>query len=160
MRHVAIAAALGLFGWVAFAGGQHPDKAAFTCPVTPPDPEVELPESVKDQIFGWRDRYIANEALVTTVPPEGRVEIVPENATEEGLWDKWGWYRLLDGQLQITGHRLDAEDAPLDAHVPEGYGPNGFQSSGLLFPQAGCWQVEGRLGEHVLTFVVDVVAPE
>lgn len=59
--------------------------------------------------------------------------------------------------LTVAGERLDAAAPPLRAHVPPGYGPEGFQPTGLTFPTAGCWRLTGSVGGVSLTFVVRVV---
>lgn len=75
---------------------------------------------------------------------------------------KLGWWRLAEGRLRITGRRLDAPAAASRADVPDGYGSSGFQTSGVLFPTEGCWQVEGQVegqvGATTLTFVTLVVS--
>jgi hypothetical protein len=71
---------------------------------------------------------------------------------------KFGWWRGATGKLRIEGRRLDAPAPPLVGHVPDGYGDSGFQSSGITFPAAGCWQVTGLVGEASLTFVTLVLA--
>jgi hypothetical protein len=69
---------------------------------------------------------------------------------------KVGWWRGVRGRLRVTGRRLDAPAPPLEAHVPGGYGPRGFQPTGLVFPTVGCWRVVGAVGDARLTFVVRV----
>ena len=54
----------------------------------------------------------------------------------------------------ITGERTDADAPPLRADVPDGYGPTGFQATGITFASAGCWDVTGRVGDEQLTFTV------
>jgi len=71
---------------------------------------------------------------------------------------KFGWWRAVPGKLRIEGRRLDGAAPPLVGHVPDGYGDSGFQSSGITFPTAGCWQVTGRVGDASLTFVTLVLA--
>jgi len=71
---------------------------------------------------------------------------------------KFGWWRGVPGKLRIEGRRLDGAAPPLVGHVPDGYGDSGFQSSGITFPTAGCWQVTGRVGDASLTFVTLVLA--
>jgi hypothetical protein len=71
---------------------------------------------------------------------------------------KVGWWRGVPGKLRIDGRRLDNAAPPLVGHVPDGYGDSGFQSSGITFPTAGCWQVTGHVGEASLTFVTLVLA--
>lgn len=144
----------------AVAGGLLPAPAKpgeFVCPVTLPDPAIQPSKETRDGLFGWRDHYVGNDVLLTTVPPDGLLPVSPEQVDEDGvLWDKWGWYRLGKGQLSITGARLDAEASPLLSQVPEGYGDTGFQSSGIGFSSEGCWQVTGTLGDQVLSFVMQV----
>jgi hypothetical protein len=73
---------------------------------------------------------------------------------------KWWWWRGVEGPLTITGRRLDAPAPPLQAEIPEGYEESGFQASALIFPSEGCWEVNGRVGEAMLTFVTLVVKIE
>jgi hypothetical protein len=61
------------------------------------------------------------------------------------------------GDLRIDGHRLDAAAPPLIPSIPAGYGATGFQSTGIRFPSAGCWEVTGRVGDASLSFVTLVV---
>jgi hypothetical protein len=70
---------------------------------------------------------------------------------------KWPWWRLVRGPLAIEGRRLDGAAPPLRAHIPDGYHNAGFQSSALVFPTPGCWEVTGSIGEASLTFVTEVV---
>ena len=70
---------------------------------------------------------------------------------------KWPWQRGVSGKLTIEGRRLDAPAPPLRADIPEGYGDSGFQSTALIFPTQGCWEVTGIVGNAQLTFVTLVV---
>jgi hypothetical protein len=58
-----------------------------------------------------------------------------------------------EGELTITGHRLDGKASPLRADIPSGYGATGFLPSGIYFPTEGCWEVTGAVGTAKLTFV-------
>jgi hypothetical protein len=73
------------------------------------------------------------------------------------IYAKLGWWRGVRGKVSVGGRRLDAPAPPLRADVPAGYGPLGFQASGLTFPTVGCWRVTGSLGGARLSFVVRVV---
>jgi len=55
--------------------------------------------------------------------------------------------------LLNEGRRLDEPASPLRAEIPAGYGDFGFQSSALIFPTPGCWEVTGHVGTASLTFV-------
>lgn len=72
---------------------------------------------------------------------------------------KFFWWRGegVRAPLTIEGRRLDAPAPALRAEIPEGYGLTGFQSSALLFPSEGCWEVTGEAGGARLTFVTLVV---
>lgn len=72
-------------------------------------------------------------------------------AGEEGV--KVGWFRPEGADLEITGQRIDAEAAPLEAHIPCCY-PTRFQATGLYFPTEGCWEITAKAAESELTFVV------
>jgi len=72
-------------------------------------------------------------------------------AEEEGL--KVGWFRPEGVELEITGERIDGKAEPLHAQVPCCY-PTRFQSTGLFFPEQGCWQVDAIAGDSSLSFVL------
>jgi hypothetical protein len=48
----------------------------------------------------------------------------------------------------------------LGSIVPDGYGEIGFQSSGIIFPTPGCWEITAQVGVSRLTFVTLVVPPD
>lgn len=123
----------------------------FSCPVTEPNGSLPPGETVESE------DYLGNDQLWTTLWPDGKVYMFPENQEADGSFSmKWPWWRGVTGPLTIEGHRLDAEAEPLRAEIPEGYGDTGFQASALIFPAAGCWEVTGRVGNASLTFVTEV----
>ena len=107
-------------------------------------------------------RYVARPSrqradFSTGLWPDGTVVFRPGGpgfmATDGALGMKWGWHRAVRGQLRIEGRRLDGPAPPLRAEIPAGYGDFGFQSSALIFPTPGCWEVTGHVGTARLTFV-------
>jgi hypothetical protein len=91
--------------------------------------------------------------------PAGRLPDGGSYATvnrDGSITAKVGWWRGVRGKLRVSGQRLDSSASPLRADVPNGYGPSGFQVSGLTFPTTGCWRVVGALGSTRLAFVVKV----
>jgi hypothetical protein len=129
------------------------DDRVFKCPVTDPNgARYTAPPAGGNH---------GNEALVTSLWPEGKVVFEPGGpgfVLEDGsLLMKWFWWRRLSGQLVIEGRRLDGSAGPLGARIPKGYGTTGFQATALIFPTPGCWEVTGRVGRRNLTFVTLVV---
>ncbi len=70
---------------------------------------------------------------------------------------KFPWTRGVPGHLEITGRRLDADAPALRSWIPGGYGRIGFQSTGVIFPTTGCWEMTGRVGSVSLTVVTKVI---
>jgi hypothetical protein len=123
------------------------------CPVT--KPRDDTPPGVTPQRSGVN---YGNGRLWVSLYPDGRVTVGPQNIAPNGsLVVKFGWWRATRGHLAITGHRLDAPAAPAGAGVPDGYGDQFFQASGVTFPMEGCWEVTGRVEGATLTFVTEVV---
>jgi hypothetical protein len=131
-----------------------PERSALLAP----DPTAACTVSTPNE---GRDSY-GNDALAVSLGwPEGTVVFKPGGPgfvlSNGALSMKFGWTRRLAGQLTIDGHRLDGTSPPLCASIPSGYGDTGFQSTALIFPAPGCWQVTGYLADSALTFVVKVV---
>jgi hypothetical protein len=109
----------------------------------------------------YKSYLYGNGKLWTTLSPNGTVEFRPGgpgSVDPDGSLDmKFPWWRGVRGKLTIEGRRLDGAAPPLRAHIPEGYGDTGFQSTALVFPTAGCWEVTGRVGDASLTFVTRVI---
>ena len=121
-----------------------------TCTVTRPNGQGTFLEGMAPDLHG-------NALMSTGLWPDGTVVFKPGGpgfVTGDGaLGMKWGWRRGVRGQLRIEGRRLDESAPPLRADIPAGYGDFGFQSSALIFPTPGCWEVTGRVGTASLTFV-------
>lgn len=156
-RRLAAAIALAITGVVLIAkhgptplsttSVQAATSGPFACPVTKPNGPGE---------YEYR-----NEFLGTGLWPDGTVVFKPGgpgSVEEDGsLGMKFPWMRYIKGQLMIDGHRLDGSAPPLRAHIPAGYGDTGFQSTALIFPTPGCWEVTGHVGDGHLTFVTRVM---
>jgi hypothetical protein len=128
------------------------------CPVTEPNgstPPGEDPDRTSN--------VLGNGAIWVGLYPEGTVIFEPDGPGGRdpltGAYAmKFWWWRGVEGQLEITGQRLDGEAPPMWGGVPEGYGDTGFQATGLVFPTEGCWEVTGRVGDASITFVTRVVS--
>lgn len=98
-----------------------------SCPITVPN-NSQPPGSTFGSVFHgngelWVGLWDAN-VVVWKPEPDGSIDA------------KFGWWRVASGDLHIDGRRLDAAAPPLTASVPDGYGPTGFQASGIQFPSA------------------------
>jgi hypothetical protein len=94
--------------------------------------------------------------------PDGTVVFkpgVPGFVEPDGaLSMKFPWWRPeKGGRLDISGRRLDAPAPPLQSSVPDGYDGQYFQATALGFPTQGCWEVTGRIGDAMITFVTLVL---
>jgi hypothetical protein len=131
---------------------------AHRCPVTIGHP---VPRTVwwRDLLAGWDSAHGNGSLWVGGLWPNGVVIMTRDDVGPDGqLGMKFGWYRLTSGYLTITGRRLDAPAPPASGLTfPGGYGPTGFNASGVTFPTEGCWQVTGRVGRVALTFVTFVI---
>ena len=133
-------------------------EASAACTVTiPTRPVNSSAESGPDAFnFGNTDLraalYWPRGRLTAGVLPDGGT-MATINA-DGSITVKVGWWRGVPGELSISGHRLDGEAPLLRADVPEGYGPRGFQPTGLTFATTGCWEVTGEVGDADLTFIV------
>jgi hypothetical protein len=141
------------------ARSQRPNRSA-TCPVTLP--RKDTPPSEGGNFFEpgtshWKP------ILSVGLWPDGTVVFQPGGPgsiePDGSLSMKFPWWRGagLRGKLTIHGKRLDAAAPPLRASIPWGYGDTGFQSTALIFPIEGCWEVTGEVGDTRLTFVTRVV---
>lgn len=90
---------------------------------------------------------------------DGIVRAKPGDVNPDGSIDaKFGWWRGVSGDLQITGKRLDRRSLRRPrAHIPSGYGESRFQPSTITFPAPACWRITGRVGRAKLTFITRVL---
>ncbi len=123
--------------------------AVDPCPITIPNGSRPPGSTFGAEFHGNGSIWVGTWHSNVVVWPAGAVGSVTA---------KFGWWRAVAGKLRIEGYRLDGPAPPLVAHVPDGYGDSGFQSSGITFPTEGCWQVTGRVGDASLTFVTLVLA--
>lgn len=157
MTRSLVAAVAGASALVAFPGTS--DRAR-SCPVTIPGPAARGASGFDAASFNYGNaRLRVHLGWPRGTLPAGPLPDGGSYATigpDGSISTKLGWWRGVAGTLRIRGRRLDASAPPLHAHVPDGYGPLGFQPSGITFPTVGCWRVTGRVGPASLSFVVKV----
>ena len=137
-------------------GGPGAETPVAECNVTVANAATRPPRPVP-RAFNYGNKTIA----VALSPANGRIVAgklagggVRATIRSDGSIDaKVGWWRAGERLIRITGHRLDAIAGPLRADVPEGYS-RGFQATGLIFPNPGCWRVTGSYAGRSLSFTV------
>jgi hypothetical protein len=129
---------------------------AARCPVTKPGKGP--PDVSPDAFFGWEASYGNGKLWVGALWEGGVIAADSSFIDEHGAVSmKFGWWRKTEGKLRITGHRVDAAAPPARGDAPDGYGPTGFQASGVTFPTEGCWEITGDVGTASLTFTTFVI---
>ena len=135
-------------------------NGSATCPVTVP--RKDAPPNEGGNFFEPGASH-SKPTLSVGLWPDGTVVFQPGGPgsiePDGSLSMKFPWWREagLRGRLTIHGRRLDAPAPPLRAHIPWGYGDTGFQSTALILPTEGCWEVTGQVADTRLTFVTHVV---
>ena len=130
------------------------------CPVTPPNASLPPDEETASP------DTLGNGDLWTVLWPDGRIVFEPGGPgkirSDGSLAMKFPFWRgeTAEGDLHVTGRRLDGAAPAMTAEIPEGYGDRGLRSSALIFPSAGCWEVTASVGDHQLTFTTEVVVRE
>ena len=121
------------------AGEQAVQRA--DCPVTTPITITPPDSKYRDPLP--RGAYYASADEMILVPSE-----------------EWGqgsrkilWIKPLGSRLTVQGRRLDGEAAPLWADISSGYSGD-FQSSIIIIPTAGCWEIEARANASMLRLVL------
>ena len=112
------------------------------------DQRGELPNRL--MVESSTDRWYGSGDLWAAIPGRDWFAL-PQPGGGFGI--KIGWWRLADGKIQLTADHLDG-DGRAAGDVPAGYGASGFQATGVLFDQPGCWLVRGEMGDDVVDFVV------
>jgi hypothetical protein len=150
----------GLFSFPT-AGGAFPRLPSSACPVSTPVRPEELPRQFQSPLA---TTYFGEGALWTVLWPNGTIVFKPGGPgfvlSDGALGMKWPFLPLVEGDISVTGKRLDGKSAPLRfetaglATVPSGYQ---FYPGYLIFPTPGCWEVTGQVGDASLTFVTRVV---
>jgi hypothetical protein len=126
------------------------EPAPADCPITSPN--------LQGRLFPGAEANHGNAGLSTwawspvTFKRDGPGCVAPDGS----LLIKWGWWRGVRGQIEVTGHRLDGSPGAVRAYY-QPRGDIGFQNMVLIFPSAGCWEVTGEVADATLSFMVLVV---
>jgi hypothetical protein len=168
MRRVKIARSLGLAAGVCAlvlaaappsnARGASDRARTDVCRPNPePTPRTGLPVKLKP-FSGMR--LTGTRTLWTVVDLRE-----PHYVTGQGGWElrKQPWFRLEEGQLTISGRRVDggsgtfqADLPPMDAYPLDLNPWPGFIPSSFTFSTGGCWKVTAQLGRSKVALYFDV----
>jgi hypothetical protein len=137
------------------AAAPGPAVAAASCPVT-------IPTS-KQARYGT----YSNAFLATTPGPKDVLPAIPIDSKAKDKPPGWDtpffsalkWYRWQPAPLTVTGRRLDAAAPPLLFRTPGNAPPSdeGFVTTYLYLPSAGCWEITGHTPAGALTLVTRFV---
>jgi len=133
-------------------GTQHPIPATV-CPVTLPNGHNPPGQGLTSRLSHGNGRLWVELYPRGIIRPDYYGRARPNGA----IAIKFPWTRGVPGHLKITGRRLDADAPALRSSIPGGYGRIGFQSTGVIFPTTGCWEMTGRVGSASLTVVTKVI---
>jgi hypothetical protein len=133
-------------------------SAKSQCPKTTIRRAIQPPGSTGGGALSPGTSVYGNGKLFVDLNMNGVLVVPSDMVRPDGtIWWKFPWWRLIRGDLTVTGHRLDAPSTPLVPYVPAGYGDIGFQASGVYFPSEGCWQITGTVARSSVTFVALVI---
>jgi hypothetical protein len=133
------------------------------CPVTVPNRSIPPGQANNPGATSPSSTYHGNGRLWTVLPytPNGRGDAGWLRGPRGAIVTKFPWWRGrgVRGHIRITQTRLDGPAPRVAPRVLTGYGLTGFQSSGLSFPNAGCWKVTATVATTRLIFTTLVVEP-
>lgn len=117
---------------------------------------VEEPPS---EVAVWSSSaVVGSDGLYAVLPDPEWVTSSKGGANGESTYHlKLGWFRTEPGRLMVSARLLD-DSREAVVHVPDGYGPEGFQPSGLEFSVPGCWEVRGALNATIVSLRVWVAS--
>jgi hypothetical protein len=108
---------------------------------------------------GLFDFWFGTEKLWTQLPADGTWRSWATIKRDDFVYsDKLPWFRmrpafsLKDGQLTVTGRRLDGPAPSFTAS--SGGGINAMIMSGIDIPTFGCWEITGHYKDQELSFTV------
>lgn len=132
-----------------------------SCPVTVGQPGTAPPASVPDPSslpVPWVDTWFGNTAIWIRLPIHGVLPAMPDPG-KTTISTKFPWWRVLSGQLTVSGNEVSGAGGQLEADVGKEseYGPTGFVPSGLTFGGPGCWSITGSVQGQTLSFIASVV---
>ena len=152
---------IAITGSMAVASAQTP--VAFVCETTAPVTD-RPPADVSP--FGEDESVYFEDGIWVSIPEDGVLELSAERTVTFGDLEGWRtetftWLREdgVEGFVVVSGERLDKPSnfQPQTPLSPQRqYVQVGTVRTGIAFPDKGCWEVTGTVGDHSITWVMDV----
>jgi hypothetical protein len=139
-----------------------PHDPPASCPITVPQDPPFTPPAPYDSLGFEGEFWYGSDSLWTAVRENGTWEALPHNPegyTQKVFWwrDGYVWTEEPEPELIVTGERLDAHAAPLNASKATNASASDIGSAmlvGVDVPTLGCWKITGKYREAELSFVV------
>jgi len=139
-----------------------PHDHPVSCPITTPQNPSFVPPAPYDLLGFEGEFWYGSDSLWTAVRRNGIWEALPHNPggyTQKVFWwrDGYVWNQEPEPELVVTGERLDAQAAPLQASKATNASASDIGSAmlvGVDLPTLGCWKITGKSGDAELSFVV------
>jgi hypothetical protein len=131
----------------------NPKPSADGCPLTEPVWLIPPDDAASNDPSGYGYYFVNDDQSILAAARYAKSDESHLRVSEDGI--KVGWFRPEGALLEISGRRIDGQADPLKAEIPCCY-PTRFQSTGLFFPSAGCWEVNATAADRSISFVVFV----
>ena len=132
------------------------DQAAnndFTCNVT-------IPEAASNKSWGYfKNDYLAIALSKSGIYDNQPIATHPDLDGVKGIRQKFGWQQFVDGRLEVKVTKDGVEAPAANVIVPHGY-PNRYKPVLIVFPEPGCWKINGSVNDKSLEAWVKVLEPE
>jgi hypothetical protein len=133
-----------------------------SCPITVLQDPPFTPPAPYDSMGFEGEFWYGSSSLWTAVRENGTWEALPHNPegyTQKVFWwrDGYVWTEEPEPELIVTGERLDAHAAPLNASKATNASASDIGSAmlvGIDMPTPGCWKIIGKYGDAEVNFVV------
>ncbi|HSJ54975.1 MAG TPA: hypothetical protein VLC52_14640 [Anaerolineae bacterium] len=154
---------LAVGGTPALNGAEPGGSVPAACPVTRPREPTFVPPPPYDTLAGDSGSFwYGSQDLWTSVRSDGTWQALPHGSrgyTQKTFWWQPGYDPQEDPEpdLVVTGRRLDGLALTLESsRATNGFhGDLGsFMLAGIEVPEAGCWEITGRVGDQELSYVV------
>ncbi len=130
-------------------------RAGEACPITRPDPRVYTASGTLRSILKGDLRDLYGRGPLAVILPLWHPNI-SRDPHDRWFRTKVAWWSDVRGVLHIVARRIDQPSAMVgrgDIAPPAPTGAHRIEPTNILLPAPGCWEVAGRVGRAVLTWI-------